>query len=766
MNVKKLFAENLFPAFFCFCASVLAESALFRAVGVSAPLCIVICAAVFSVCAATVYINRKSTAVYIGAAAVLAIALLALRAAGISIVEYTVQTAANFVSGGELSVGARLFTASVMSLAAAAALFPLAKIRYARLAAAALSAAALILFGFGNTPTDAAEAFCAAGIIISALAELSLSILYKKELHGNVCGIISFLLPLIMLFSACAAAIPPSAEPVKWELVKSIASDIKGVFQNICADISFRFRPETSEFGISMQGYSDTGGTFSGNLIPSDKKELKLSYSAWPRAAVYLTGNVCSVYDLNQWGKNAEEGFGQDDYYLDYCETLCAFERAGYDADALSEFTKRTGFKLCYEDIITRTLFYPLKTYRIEADGYNAEAPSITFDGKIRKGDEYSVSYVEINYRSEEFTELARSAVPYSELENAQGHYLDVTIPVGIENTLAKRAEHIKAEYAALPDTVTKRTRELADEITAGCTNDYDKLRAIEDYLVTYSYTLTPGEIPEGSDAVDYFLFESKEGFCTYFATAMAVLARCENIPTRYVQGFSVDYSHTLTFMNYAVLASDAHAWTEGYIEGIGWIPFEPTPALSASRYGFRDSHYPAAQIEQKPQRDYSEYESESGVQGAALPTASRKTIPAALTAVAGLIIAAALYVIFRTSTVITGYKKSGDTEKFLSCYKFAIYIFGRNKLAIADGETASAFAERASVFYKGEVDFGAVTEVFEKIRYGGEEATQEERANVEKYVSFLLEETEARHGKTAKLGTMMSYFIGNSQKH
>lgn len=88
-----------------------------------------------------------------------------------------------------------------------------------------------------------------------------------------------------------------------------------------------------------------------------------------------------------------------------------------------------------------------------------------------------------------------------------------------------------------------------------------NKAKAIEKYLrENYKYTLTPSEVPEGAEFVDYFLFEVKEGYCTYFATAMSVLLRASDIPCRYVEGFLA--KHENSFIR-NVRGTDAHAWVE-----------------------------------------------------------------------------------------------------------------------------------------------------------------------------------------------------------
>ncbi len=98
------------------------------------------------------------------------------------------------------------------------------------------------------------------------------------------------------------------------------------------------------------------------------------------------------------------------------------------------------------------------------------------------------------------------------------------------------------------------------------------------------SYTLSPGRTPEDADFAAHFLLESHAGYCEHYATAGTVLARMAGIPARYCQGFMIDCTREgakLTEIpdGYVVnvLDSNAHAWTEIYINGIGWIPFEFT---------------------------------------------------------------------------------------------------------------------------------------------------------------------------------------------
>ncbi|HEX6348122.1 MAG TPA: transglutaminase-like domain-containing protein [Candidatus Dormibacteraeota bacterium] len=125
---------------------------------------------------------------------------------------------------------------------------------------------------------------------------------------------------------------------------------------------------------------------------------------------------------------------------------------------------------------------------------------------------------------------------------------------------------------------VLQRIHDLAVQITAGKDNPYDQVQAIETYLRTnYTYTLTPAEPPRGVDPLDYFLFNSKEGYCEYFATAMGDLVRSLGIPVRLVQGYGQG-TYDDRVQRFVIKESDAHTWVETYFPQYGWIPWEPTP--------------------------------------------------------------------------------------------------------------------------------------------------------------------------------------------
>jgi hypothetical protein len=131
--------------------------------------------------------------------------------------------------------------------------------------------------------------------------------------------------------------------------------------------------------------------------------------------------------------------------------------------------------------------------------------------------------------------------------------------------------------FLQLPDRLDPRIQALADSLTAGLDDDYDKAVAIQRHLQSFRYTLDlPATAREAT--LPWFLFERRAGHCEYFSTAMVVLLRAAGVESRNVNGFlGGEWSQ---FGNYlAVTQNQAHSWVEVWFAGYGWVTFDPTPA-------------------------------------------------------------------------------------------------------------------------------------------------------------------------------------------
>jgi transglutaminase-like putative cysteine protease len=151
----------------------------------------------------------------------------------------------------------------------------------------------------------------------------------------------------------------------------------------------------------------------------------------------------------------------------------------------------------------------------------------------------------------------------------------------------------VKEKYLQLPENFSPRIVSVAKDITANTDNPYDKTMAITRYLRdNIKYSPTVPNTPRNREALDWVLFEHKQAYCVYYASAEVLMLRSIGIPARMAVGFAqgtpteikndiagVDMVLTNSF---TVRKVNAHAWPEVYFPDIGWIEFEPTANQSA----------------------------------------------------------------------------------------------------------------------------------------------------------------------------------------
>ncbi|WP_394552403.1 DUF3488 and DUF4129 domain-containing transglutaminase family protein [Agromyces sp. MMS24-JH15] len=140
--------------------------------------------------------------------------------------------------------------------------------------------------------------------------------------------------------------------------------------------------------------------------------------------------------------------------------------------------------------------------------------------------------------------------------------------------------------FLTLPDEVPQVIRDTAAAVTAGAPTRYDAAVAIQDWLrgSEFSYS-TESPVREGYDGGGFEVIaaflEAKQGYCVHFASTMAVFAREIGIPSRIAVGYTAGTSTEGRVNGRTVVqvdSHDLHAWPELYFEGVGWVPFEPTP--------------------------------------------------------------------------------------------------------------------------------------------------------------------------------------------
>ena len=211
------------------------------------------------------------------------------------------------------------------------------------------------------------------------------------------------------------------------------------------------------------------------------------------------------------------------------------------------------------------TLYAPARTRTLQPESermvlyYNLAAEQfITRD--LKAGDDYTLTYVPYAPGSAATEEAVRAC---EGLEDA--HYAEVS-----------------EQYLAIPRHIQQEIYDIAAKATRGCSTPYEKALAIQNYLKkNYKYNLNVNDPPDGVDFVAWFLIGEKEGYCTYFATAMTMLCRIVGVPARYVTGYLAIPDDSGVAL---VTGKQAHAWTEVYLNGFGWLDFDATPRSDNNR--------------------------------------------------------------------------------------------------------------------------------------------------------------------------------------
>lgn len=392
---------------------------------------------------------------------------------------------------------------------------------------------------------------------------------------------IFWLAPFLGIYVVMLSFCPAPENAFQWEWVKNVYLNTKQKLIVFVENINLENR---EDFGISTSGFSEDGNLL-GKLKNNDKPVMRLKYHGNPATNIYLSGKVFQNFDGRSWSVN-EEG-NADDWIIDTMETVYAVEK--YDSEHKRDYLRAIGIDVGFRSFHTKYVFMPLKTstFTKEKKGisYEPGEGGMIFDEQKGYGTEYGLTYYQLNLSHPAFEQFLQSRTEENEetwkkvvkLLNQESQEYSL-------QTLTDYRKRTKKQY--LPETeISPQTREWLEKVTEGATTDWEKLKCIEKQLQSFTYTMNIGELPakvtNEEKFLDYFLLESKEGYCSYFATAFVLLARVEGIPARYVQGFCV----TAEGMGEILVSSKmAHAWPEVYLEGIGWIPFEPTPGYEQIR--------------------------------------------------------------------------------------------------------------------------------------------------------------------------------------
>lgn len=310
----------------------------------------------------------------------------------------------------------------------------------------------------------------------------------------------------------------------------------------------------------------------------------------------YLIGNVWDSFSENHWEKDEETAvyygnmssqkykLGYLESELDQLETYIA-TRYLRSWDGVSSLIEERKIKITYDDVYTSAAFYPLKTIELDGDETWHETKSgMQFSWLHGNEDSYEIEFYNVDW------EMLRYCLQTRGMELSGQTELQTLAQLGMDQmeidsiymAMQYRRNEIQKQYTKLPEDFSEKLVACAKEITSEADTPYEKAKLLESFFKEFEYNTNPPITPSDDNFLERFVLESKSGYCTYYATAMTLMCRSVGIPARYVQGFVVRGEGKTEV---TVSDSDSHAWTEIYIEGVGWCPLEPTPGYSELRY-------------------------------------------------------------------------------------------------------------------------------------------------------------------------------------
>ena len=377
--------------------------------------------------------------------------------------------------------------------------------------------------------------------LIAAVAAFSLSSRATME-----SGALSALIAALITVALALPLVPENG--ATWAPLERVAATARSIFEDY-----FRFTEERVPFTITTEGYNHAVqeqegvvARLGGPAEPDEGVVLRVKADK----DVLLRGTIRRTYTGNNWiDIDAKARY----LYYDMLRRSIRTEVLGMsDNEAFEPVT----VEVQYVNSATSSLFVPARLNDFSMNLQNAvyfnSIGEMFLSRPLSSGDTYRLTGAVVGNRGDAVR--SRVAATMGSMDDAYADALDTCLRV--------------------PDVVEGGVYQLAIELAESESNPYDKALAIERWLRNNcTYTLTPDMPDPSRDFVSQFVLSTRRGYCSYFASAMTVMCRIVGLPARYVEGYSVKGGEEFA----DVTGENAHAWTEVYFAGLGWVAFDPS---------------------------------------------------------------------------------------------------------------------------------------------------------------------------------------------
>ncbi len=333
-----------------------------------------------------------------------------------------------------------------------------------------------------------------------------------------------------------------------------------------------------------IQNKSSSGRMTNISPVYTGKNIFSVTLDKRPKSNIYFKEFSADTYKDNRWTSSADDS----EFYSYRLRNIFSYgyKSVNLISDGKDNFV-HMNMQIKYENEVKNggeklSLPYFSDLLHINTNRSSDGKSSQIFDNGIklndsersitRKADRYYIKYYDMSLEK------------YNVLLNREN---------GIINDV-NYWKYVENNYLAIPED--GRLRAFAENIK------FSEKTGLQCNLIRKAlqsdteYTTNPGTLPFGKDYLDYFLFENKKGYCEHFATASTLLLRLKDIPARYAAGYMVSPSQfemlvkkndrgkvVKKYYVAYVHDNDAHAWSEVYKEGVGWIPVDMTKSSAYS---------------------------------------------------------------------------------------------------------------------------------------------------------------------------------------